>query len=422
MWGLPLLLFATLCAKFVQSVPLAPTDATLAQAQDAFAQTSCASSRNAAPRDFSVNCPAGSTGCWPSLYLLGVQKSGTTSVAAVLAHCGSVSFGIPDATDPIENCEPGTGCKEVLHKPAIDTATAAGRSKLVHLFDTTRCHTLKGDDAVAREACTSGRFLEASPLSSTPGGDTPDLASFLRVVPPLIATAAKFAVILREPVSRMLSWYNHVLDSPANLKVAAEQGNPIGSFDAYARAMTPGGGAFQIGAYDTWLRQFESTPHLRRSQLLVLEFDDLFLRSPAKNMQALSRHYGLPRVLTSMQRLPELNTKNSAQKVVVMKCSTRDFLAAAYRPHNQALAQTLGRHASSAWIREGAGRADANTYRMVDGTFPSWRDISHSIACGPREKSMGGLSQAELTAHYAARYARLPSDADIAQLTGGDGE
>ena len=411
-----------------------------------YSSTSCEATHNPNPLDFRKNCAAGSRGCWPSLYLLGVQKAGTTSVAFALSHCGAVAFGIPDAlTGPIENCEFRHGCKEVLHQPSINGHASNNGSSpehldtevFTHLFDITRCHTLEGDDVTAKEACASGRFLEANPLGPKGNGfdgDTPDLTSFLRQIPPAFAANARFAVILREPVSRLLSWYNHVLESPLNRRIAAQVGNPISSFDAYARAMAGKsqggvqGGAFMAGAYDVWMRQYEETPHLRRSQLLVLEFDDLMLRNPAKNMLALSKHYGLPRLLTSMQKLPEANTKEGPQKLVVIKCSTRDFVWRAYHPHKESLYQTLDRHISRDGATEGLalGRADPSSsltpglssslsssaarleagvdrYQFVSGRFPRF-DITQSVACGAAERSMGGLSQTELASHIDSRY------------------
>ena len=82
---------------------------------------------------FDQQCPPGSTGCWPPLYLLGVQKAATTSIAMGLLRCGSVCFGLPDAktgVNPTCNGPLGgynTPCKETMHPP-IEVLTAAGQA------------------------------------------------------------------------------------------------------------------------------------------------------------------------------------------------------------------------------------------------------------------------------------------------------
>ena len=165
--------------------------------------------------NFSAFCAPGSTSCWPALWLLGVQKAATTSIADAMMQCGQIAYGMPSTqTGPLPNggcSELGKPCKEVLHSPLTTAAGqigARGKQLIPHLYDTTRCHAIKSvpgdtDDAASIPACQAGRFLEATPLGI---GDVPTVAALLGAIPPAALTAARFAVIFREPVARMLSW------------------------------------------------------------------------------------------------------------------------------------------------------------------------------------------------------------------------
>ena len=88
-----------------------------------------------------------------------------------------------------------------------------------------------------------------------------------------------------------------------------------------------------------------SAAQLRRSQLLVLSFDAL-LSSPREALRRLTSHFGLP-VLTSMATLPDENDYERSNKVVSIKCSTRDEAAAGYRPFNERLYRALQADRSS---------------------------------------------------------------------------
>ena len=272
---------------------------------------SCAKAPNTAPQlDFSRWCPSGSDGCWPPLYLLGVQKAATTSVAQALIACGVVTFGMPDKiTGSISDCEgENIPCKETLHPP-IDVTKADGQRRFAHLYSTSRCGDIVDSSWLqgAKEACYAGRFLEATPLHMV---GSPRVSVLLQAMPPQFASRARYAIILREPVSRALSWYNHVVvggdyygDDPSHYS----------SFETFFNyVMNSGADTFEHGKYVSWLREFDAARHVARSQLLVLGFEGL-LSEPAKTMKTITAHYGLPDVLTNMQALPEENTRAPPQ-------------------------------------------------------------------------------------------------------------
>ena len=270
--------------------------------------------------DYRKFCDSKSSGCWPALYLLGVQKAATTSIAVALMKCGSVAFGMPDeSTGSIGTCGGvGVPCKETLHPP-IDIRTKAGQGKFEKLYDLSRCdHITDRDSLPSKPACYAGRFLEATPLGV--GENTPDVAMLLQLMPPQIASRARFAVIFREPVSRLLSWYNHVVSGG---NYYGDDPKHYTSFDTFYRVVvSQQADEFEMGKYVGWLEQFTRSKVSKRHQLLVLSFDSLLFDTAAA-VGALTTHYGLPYILTNTQALPEENTHDGPRKVVAIKCSTR---------------------------------------------------------------------------------------------------
>jgi hypothetical protein len=276
--------------------------------------------------------------CWPALYILGVQKAATTSVAESLETCGLTAFGLPTRSTVHFSAQCtalGHACKETLHPP-LDTLIqndkkAFGRD-FTSLYDLNSCGSgVHGDPAgpggVSHEACKKAQFLEATPDMGIKDG------TLFAAIPHHLRTKARFVVILREPVSRMLSWYNHVSADPVPSAGAAAS---MSSFEAFAKEQWEEhlNKASPMNAYGRGL-YFETISHfhshqsgLSRKQLLVLNFDQL-IDDPALAFRQITRHYGLP-ILTHHNNLPKDNTHDGPQKVVSIKCETRTFAEGKY--------------------------------------------------------------------------------------------
>ena len=235
-----------------------------------------------------------SKGCWPALYILGVQKGATTSMVDALWQCGATALGMPDgsAGTNIVGCH-GTNvpCKEVLHTP-IDLRTDAGRNAFTSLYDPSRCAEIADfqqakdvllPKTLTERACHERKFLEATPLEL---GDSPPLAVLLDAMPPPVAERARFVLILREPTSRLLSWYNHM--KVTNNFFGQEKRCDVSTFNSYYKCSETEGHhrSSEGGNYVKWFERFhlsrgDATVAMppwrgdapRRSQLLVLPFD-----------------------------------------------------------------------------------------------------------------------------------------------------
>ena len=140
-------------------------------------------------------CSNSQEGCWPLLYLIGAQKAATTSLFDLLRSRG-LTCGA---------------------KHSSDTFKPSGRffsRKEVHLFDANRTEfswVLNSPQQYTRlyqsSDCTSGRFIDATPCLHT--WEAP--RRMLQLVPKRWMRESRFLAVLREPVARDLSWYNHRL-------------------------------------------------------------------------------------------------------------------------------------------------------------------------------------------------------------------
>lgn len=125
-------------------------------------------------------------GQWPLVYIIGVQKAATTSLAVALewqAHLASLERQRSDCCD-----REGWGHCSQEARWFQDRTGRLDYSRFPYLFD-------------------AGRpAYDATPEQLT---DPAQPSLLHNVMPPPLQPRAKFIVILREPASRMLSWYNH---------------------------------------------------------------------------------------------------------------------------------------------------------------------------------------------------------------------
>lgn len=330
---------------------------------------------------------------WPPLYLLGAQKAATTSLAGALIECGLVAFGMPfQRTDGKEMpyCSHNEPCKETLHPP-IDITTSGGVKNFRNLhLDCDRLH--EGGHTHSKAACYDGHFLEATPLMIS---GSPTVEQLLHAIPGEYSSKARFVLLLREPVSRMLSWYNHIIgDNGA--KFQQEGASTYASFDNFYHFNRGGDyDTYKMGKYITWLEQFAADPSVSRSQLLVLSFNSLILDTAA-SMKNITAHYGLPQVLSNMNSLPEENSQDSPRKLVSIKCSTRNAAAAAYAPWNQKLYARLA-------TDKGTGKAPS-----LEPHFPHFDP--NAVDCGDRERSLSEYTaELDIRSWYERAHRRPPS-------------
>merc|ERR1712194_208112 len=159
---------------------------------------------------------------------------------------------------------------------------------------------------------------------------------------------------LREPISRDLSWYNHLksgdLDflAPKNPVLAPK--HPVvfvknHTYDEYARTFilprlqngTSHSSSVEISLYakhlETWFQLF------RRNQILVLSYDEV-VRNSTKARERVELFLGQR---FPAKRLEKTNPNDFEGKVVLPTCSVQQEWNKFFQPHNERLYALLSR-------------------------------------------------------------------------------
>lgn len=261
----------------------------------------------------------------PTVQLIGAQKAGTSAVADWLFDEGGF-------------CRPRVFDDEPFYY-----------SKEVHFFDLDSRYEQGVTFYAKRFACCkdSTRTLDA----------TPDTLPFAKRIWSTYKAAGqvntvKIMLILREPVSRELSLYNHLAHDCRRLDDASERNawqrqvtkedGSIMSFDEFVRTVsipaftreTGPGRSTRHGMYAThlreWFRLFD------RSQILVLSYDELQC-DPEKLQERIQSFLGL----NIPGQLRRLNSNDSECKVRLPTCEAKQALLSILAPLNEELYQLL---------------------------------------------------------------------------------
>jgi Sulfotransferase domain len=174
----------------------------------------------------------------------------------------------------------------------------------------------------------------------------------------------KVIMILRDPVSRELSWYNHKKDTFFKAKnrtdtqafwsnIVKDPSNGTAySFDEYTDKFLlrklPGvrktkegscDGQMCRSVYSIFLRQwFEWMP---RDQILILSYDE-FMSDPLTLKERVSDFLGLQH--KPQAELTKVNTHSNPEKTTLPSCRTRDRLERVFNRWNEELYALLERH------------------------------------------------------------------------------
>jgi Sulfotransferase domain len=265
----------------------------------------------------------------PAVQLIGAQKSGTSSIADWLFEGGFV-------------------------RPRVMGAEPLYYSKEVHFFDINhRFH--RGLNFYAERF----RFDEDASQSGSPTMDaTPDTLQFAERVRSIYDKAGgdqahrlKIIVILREPVSRELSLYNHLVHDFKTLKPSEKTSwndqiinadGSIMSFDEFVekvslpalRNTTDLGRSTRHGLYAIHLRKWFSL--FDRKQILVLSFDELQHRP--MNLEERIRSFLCYPIPDGLKRA---NSNDHEGKLTSPSEPTKSKLQEVFAKHNEDLYQML---------------------------------------------------------------------------------
>lgn len=265
----------------------------------------------------------------PAVQLIGAQKAGTSAIAEWLFEGG-------------------------FRRPNVFDGEPPYYSKETHFFDIDWNYNRGLDYYKKRfEGDTTGSpALDATPDNLTfpeRVHDTYQSAGFNQV------HTVKIIVILREPVARELSLYNHLVFDCRNLEPAQlnswheQVKKPDGSlmsFDEFINDVTmPAlatdesedhgvGRSSRHGLYATHLEKWFDL--FDREQILVLSYDEL-CKNPQKLKERIQSFVG--RYIPGKLRLA--NSNDSPHKILMPSGETRQLLEKVMAPHNERLYQLL---------------------------------------------------------------------------------
>lgn len=298
---------------------------------------------------------------FPTLHVLGAEKAASSSLFGFL----QMHFGLCGSNDPDWHTKepkvwynhmalPQASARDYLSIWSLDKPLENRRRP-----DDARCFGLVDGNPARLKSITAPaalmRFASAASRST----------ANLRLVS-----------LLRSPIARHLSWYNHMLVEPGQFswlepRSCRDKWSPVvrsGMAPSFAektqcelddwQSSCPNGGVnltcysararrdatasgVMIGMYLAQLHQWRGSGW-RRDQMLVLQMERL-LTDPADSLSRLSRFLGFSPPLRANVTLPWWNELPSACKQRAIECRTRDTLQLVYQPWNDALAKSLAR-------------------------------------------------------------------------------
>lgn len=184
-----------------------------------------------------------------------------------------------------------------------------------------------------------------------------------KFIPEKFHSDIRIVMILREPISRDLSWYNHQLaepklvqgslpEYPAYVKAEMEKweacktekdGNRILAANECHDTDGNPKSSLQWGMYSVQIdRALRNWP---RKQMFIMNMDHM-LDNTHMYMKGMFKFMGLSEG-AAFSSIPSDNTHDSPNKVESMPCSIKKDLQTIYKPFNQDLYRLLGREGSS---------------------------------------------------------------------------
>jgi len=246
----------------------------------------------------------------PSIFVLGVQKGGSSSLYEFLIQHPMLCGGM--IKDP----------------HFFDHNYKKGRSHYESYYTDTKCEK------------HSSMYVDGSSMMHNMDLISPRMSEFYT---PEEKSLLRFIVLLREPVSRDYSWYSHVLKRDL---ADGRRFDYIKTFKEMDEAAVKANStAHRTGRYVTQLSQF--IQYFNRNQILIINSDSLFSNS-TQHMESIRNFLNLPKYkpwetgkfpkeepyLYAMQ----LNLIECVLKhVPALDCDFRDLLGQYYHPYNKKL-------------------------------------------------------------------------------------
>lgn len=341
-------------------------------------------------------------GCYPLMYVLGAQKSGTTSMFDQMVDQGACGYG-------------------------------SGNGKEAHFFDTKwRPNTdptkyIKQYGGGHNHRCEGNLYLDATP-------------DYIRhwfapqrmkdMIPVQLQPKIKMLIMLREPIARDLSYYNHMLSNHMTgfqkMSAGSAESMCSESFLSYAEEpdtaptyteyvecelaiwnqcvedakKTPDATSYETcqnlkreqkggetdltfltsGMYSEQIERWKAS--WPRHQMLVVQMEDL-LQNTQERFSTIYKFFDFPAPPVSV--LPNNNVQDYDFTVTEIDCPTKNKLKEIYEPYNRRLYRMLKEDQA-----KGGGAPD------MEPKFPQWDDVT-SVKCTPESMKRPHASKKDYT-------------------------
>jgi hypothetical protein len=326
-------------------------------------------------------------GCWPHMYILGAQKSGTTSMFDQMTDQGA--------------CGAGSGTGKEGHFFDTKWRPGMGIDKYIKTYGGGHNHRCDGD-----------YYIDATPDYIRHWFAPQRMKDF---IPAIQQPKLTFLVMLREPIARDLSYYNHMLSNhlAGHQRMSAGAGQDVCSPDYLNYAATEGTAptytehvACEMTIWDqcvadskkSSISAYEACQNMERElkggetgltflssgmyseqinrwkvywprhQMLVVQMEDL-LANTLDYMTTVYKFMGFP--APPMGVLPNDNVQDYPFTVTEIDCPTKNKLKEVFEPYNNRLYKMLKED-------QAAGGGAPN----MEPKFPKWDDVK-SVKCTP---------------------------------------
>ena len=305
----------------------------------------------------------------PLLYVLGAQKAGSSSVFDLIATDGSVCGSSRDGkTEPWQSKE-----SHVLSRPTVT------RSTYMRIYH--------------QRSCPSNCFAEGTP------SDIRYVAVPSRLFHMMTTQErgrARFVVVVREPISRDVSWFNHFVlgkrrprsGRPAMSLAAATrlyQEHAHGGLAAWSKCSTgtasneskvptteQGAAAvFRRCSHTTTLSHGLYFAQLavwlsvgwRKDSIMLVSLDQI-MSTPVELMRRVYGHFGLSSCSNMSGSIPHSNDASVHSDTVVraIDCETKRRLKGLFDPWNAMLFKAYGSQLGSRWTISTVSGADGRAH------------------------------------------------------------